>query len=212
MRTHLTLALALATLSGAVVMGQAQAKEAETKGTETKAQARSIEWSNEAFDDTQYKKAVKKCSAQLEDIQLESKTSFEDDNDAVCDAWLVSIEELRTPEDELHEICIDGVYAIEDALGYGITDDMDTYCEDAVSWAVSGSSDYDEQVELVWDYLSGSMPIASSSCFQDAGGCYSACAYLDTGVERGLCGMDCLVDLVSCVGGELGDVIEDVVD
>ena len=207
MRTSLTLALAVATLTGSLAMGQAQAK-----GTETKTQERSIEWSNKAFDDTQYKKAVKKCSAQLEDIQLESKTSFEDDNDAVCDAWLGTIEEFRTPEDELHEICIDGVYAVEDALGYSITGDMDAYCDAAVSWATSGSSDYDEQVELVWDYLSGSMPIASSSCFKDAGSCYSACAYEDNAISRSLCGMDCMVDLLGCVGGELGEVIEDVVD
>ena len=44
------------------------------------------------------------------------------------------------------------------------------------------------------------------------GSCYSACAYLDTAVNRALGGMDCLVDLVGCVGGEVGEVVVDAIE
>jgi len=117
---------------------------------------------------------------------------------------------ISTEADELFEMCVDGLTVIEDVLGYAVTGDIAVTCDGVVDYAMVNFKTSEDRIDHMASWLGWHWPYASgSSCFADSGACYSGCATLPTAAARSLCGLDCSVDLIGCVGGEIVDSIDD---
>lgn len=117
--------------------------------------------------------------------------------------------DISTEAGQLFEMCVDGLAAIEDALGYAVTGPVTVTCDDVVDYAMVNYKTSEDRIDHMASWLGGHWPhAAGSSCFDDIGACYGDCATLPTAAGRSLCGLDCSVDLIGCVGGEIIDDIE----
>ncbi len=112
------------------------------------------------------------------------------------------IEEVResTEADELFDMCAYGIAGIEDALSGTMIEDRPATCAALVDYAMLNFTTSEDRIDHIASWLSGLLPQANgSSCFAEAAACFSGCAYLETALQRSVCGMDCGLTIYGCV-------------
>ena len=163
--------------------------------------------------DMEVEDEVAECVTQIE-VYEEFYDFRHDDKRSDCESWVIShYEEPPSDLDRLHEICMATLRGLEPLISSGMPKNPEAECDTVSVNAYANNAEWEAQVSAVTDAITGMVPqFAGSSCFQGTASCYAGCATLDSSLDRSLCGMDCNVDLIACIGGEIGDVVVEIVE